>query len=203
MKVGLKGLVAAVAFSAMAFSASSQAAIYRWSFDVIGHDDFIFLDFDTDTNDFRLFDNTADAYLNSQLGVNGISFDFNGAQTMPLSTSTVLGAYGNTTIGTLTQTTQPSLLTGYVVGYATPNNNDDNEINDGQSTMFNFGAIAFSNIDNVAIRLNASNGALNSSGTWVGGTLVQNTPVPEAETSAMMVLGLGVLGFVARRRKQA
>jgi hypothetical protein len=29
------------------------------------------------------------------------------------------------------------------------------------------------------------------------------TPVPEPETYAMMVAGLGLLGFAARRRKQA
>jgi hypothetical protein len=33
-------------------------------------------------------------------------------------------------------------------------------------------------------------------------SLTAVNPVPEAETSAMLLTGLGVMGFIARRRKQ-
>jgi len=54
-----------------------------------------------------------------------------------------------------------------------------------------------------AIYVTASgNGNVNSA--WVLGQTVDNiTPIPEAETSAMFLAGLGLLGFVSRRRKQA
>jgi hypothetical protein len=38
--------------------------------------------------------------------------------------------------------------------------------------------------------------------SWQATWLVQAAPVPEPETVAMLTAGLGVLGFVARRRKQ-
>lgn len=198
-----KLVVTMAALGAMALSVTSQAAVFRWTFNTLEQNDIAFLDFDTVTSDFRLFDNSANNYLSSPIGINGVSFDFVSAQTLNPTAATSAGLFGNVSIGTLSATTQPALITGFQFGFATANNGDANEINNGEGTMFNFGAIAFSNFDNVAIRLNASNGALNSSGTWVGGTLVQQTPVPEAETGAMMALGLGVLGFVARRRKQA
>jgi hypothetical protein len=40
--------------------------------------------------------------------------------------------------------------------------------------------------------------SMTNQATW----MVQTTPVPEPETYAMMLAGLGLLGFIARRRKQ-
>ena len=179
---------------------SANAAIYRWSFSTVDQTDFAFLDFDTVTSDFRIFDNSANDYLASPRGVNGISFDFNGSQTLNATAVT-----SSVSIGTLSQTVLPPLNSGYTVGFATASNGVADEINDGESTTFNFGAIDFANIDNVALRLNGNNGVLGASGgqAWVGGSLVQSTPVPEAETSAMMALGLGLIGFMAKRRKKA
>ena len=46
------------------------------------------------------------------------------------------------------------------------------------------------------------NGDLNSNGSAAfGGAMSLTTPVPEPETYALMLGGLGVLGFLARRRK--
>lgn len=208
MKVNIKNAALAVLLS-LGVVSGANAAVYRWSFSDATQTDFAFLDFDTVTSDFRLFDNSANNYLTGNLGVNGISFDFNGAQTLNATAVTSLNGsgavnYGNTTIGTLSATTNPLLITGYTSGFVTASNGSESEIGDGEGTMFNFGTIAYSNIDNVAIRFNTNNGALNSGGAgWVGGTLVQTTPVPEAETGAMMALGLGLIGFVARRRKKA
>jgi hypothetical protein len=33
-------------------------------------------------------------------------------------------------------------------------------------------------------------------------TSINTSPVPEADTSAMLLMGAGVMGFMARRRKQ-
>jgi hypothetical protein len=33
-------------------------------------------------------------------------------------------------------------------------------------------------------------------------TFINTSPVPEADTSAMLLMGAGVMGFMARRRKQ-
>lgn len=49
--------------------------------------------------------------------------------------------------------------------------------------------------------LNVS-GVAGAGGASYGGNIVA-TPVPEPETLAMMLAGLGALGFVARRRKQS
>jgi len=219
MKTKLK----AIALSAMLMFGASNAAnavVYRWSFtdNVNSGGIFAYLDFDTVTFDFRLADNNGqhpelsatNTYLTSPIGVNGIAFDFlNNATTINTSALTDTDgsgsiAWASTSIGTLSDTTQPGLPTGYNFGFASPNNNDNNEISNGESTMFNFGNIVFSNISGISLRVNTSNGALNSSGTWVSGQLVNGgAPVPEAETYAMFLAGLGLLGFVSRRRKQA
>jgi hypothetical protein len=47
-----------------------------------------------------------------------------------------------------------------------------------------------------------ADGALGGSYGGVLGTQVVAAPVPEPETYALMLAGLGVLGFIARRRKQ-
>jgi hypothetical protein len=51
--------------------------------------------------------------------------------------------------------------------------------------------------------IHASGMVIGSSGSY-GGNLVLNTitPVPEPEIYAMLVAGLGVLGFVSRRKRQ-
>jgi hypothetical protein len=39
-------------------------------------------------------------------------------------------------------------------------------------------------------------------GTKVGSLLSATIPIPEPDTYALMIAGLGVIGFIARRRQQ-
>jgi hypothetical protein len=198
MKLGIKSTILATLL-AMGMSNVANATIYQFSFsDASSGGVFAFLDFDTTTNEFRLYDNGANGYLTSPTGVNGIAFDFTSPLSLPSPVSTTQTVWDTTTIGQLSSTTVPF---GFSNAYASATNGDADEINNGESTSFSFGAIDYSNIGGVALRLNTSNGSLNSSGTWVNSVGV--AAVPEAETSAMMVLGLGLIGFVARRRKSA
>lgn len=186
------------ALLAVSVSSVANAAVYRWSFSDINQTDFAFLDFDTATSKFRLFDNPDNNYLTAPIGVNGVAFDFLGPQVLPLSTPTFTDADSNVAIGTLiTNNILPPLPSGFVRGYSTILNTSGFEINNGESTSFNLGVIDYANIDNVAVRINSN--LIN--GSWVVGTLVQNTPVPEPETYAMFMAGLGLLGFVSRRKK--
>ena len=45
-------------------------------------------------------------------------------------------------------------------------------------------------------------GTLSMQASVSGSSSVVSTPVPEPETYAMMLAGLGALGFIGRRRKQ-
>jgi hypothetical protein len=51
----------------------------------------------------------------------------------------------------------------------------------------------------VALRFNDNNGAINGNSEWITGVAV--AAVPEPETYAMFLAGLGLLGFTARKRK--
>lgn len=186
--------------------ASANAAVYRWSFSNLDQSDFAFLDFDTDTSNFRLFDNPSNNYLAPAFGVNGIALDFVGPQTLPGLLTTIptfTDTYSNVSIGNLVvNNLVPVLPSGFVRGYSSISNGTAFEINNGESTTFNITTIDFSNIDNVAVRLNSGTGLQPTNGTWVVGSLVQTTPVPEAETTAMMALGLGLIGFMTKRRRK-
>lgn len=223
----IKKVVAVVALGLTIVSVSSQAAIYRWSFNYNGVSggEFAFLDFDSANRNFRLYDNTGqyagetisfanNNYLTTTIGVNGLALDFTAAGTTflptPITTTEDSGTVNNfTSAFTAPNAFFAGSIAAYDYGIVTANNGRSNEINNGESTTFNISNnIARSNIAGVAVRLNFNNGDLNAGGggdsVWVVGQAVNSgSPVPEAETSAMMALGLGVLGFVARRRKQA
>jgi hypothetical protein len=70
------------------------------------------------------------------------------------------------------------------------------------------GVLFWGVIDNATTFTSVSFGNTNSGTDFFGfdqmtiGSLQQVTPVPEPETYAMLLAGLGLLGFVARRRKQ-
>jgi PEP-CTERM motif len=40
-------------------------------------------------------------------------------------------------------------------------------------------------------------------GFYAGGMIAQTAPIPEPETYALMLAGLGIVGFIARRRRSA
>jgi hypothetical protein len=58
--------------------------------------------------------------------------------------------------------------------------------------------------------LSAGNYALNvlgfatgtQGGFYAGGLIAQTAPIPEPETYALMLAGLGIVGFIARRRRE-
>lgn len=223
----IKNLVAVVALGLSVYSVASNAAIYRWSFNYNGFSsgEFAFLDFDSSNGNFRLYDNTGqyasetisfadNSYLTSTIGVNGLALDFTAAGTTflptPITTTEDSGTVNNfTSAFTAPNAFFAGSIATYDYGIVTANNGSSNEVNNGESTTFKISNdIVQSNIAGVAVRLNFNNGDLNSNGgggaVWIVGQAVNSgAPVPEAETSAMMVLGLGILGFVARRRKQA
>lgn len=196
MKV--KNLVAVAALGLSVFSVASNAAVYRWTFENAGSA-FAFLDFDTSNSNFRLFDNSGDSFLSGDTGVNGIAFVANNGQTFNSPTN-VTNAYTTGTINmfSLLPALRPS---GYNYAYVGLTNLAATELGAGESVAYNYGNIDFNNLGSIALRVNSNNSIILNNPTWVAATSVAQ--VPEAETSAMMVLGLGILGLAARRRKQA
>lgn len=80
---------------------------------------------------------------------------------------------------------------------------------DSSPLSFSFGSLAAGTYNLVVKGVASGNslGWFDPLGVGYKGTLVTtptqvSAPVPEPETIAMMALGLGVMGFVARRRKQ-
>lgn len=203
MKVKIKGLVVALALGAMSFSAVTQAEVYRWNLGTYG-----FLDFDSASSNFRLYDNASTSGgvngLGDNNGINGLTFSFNSAVGLSTGSVASFSTAFDTAFGT---TYKPLTFTGVssiantVYTYTGASNQTIDELVDGQSASFNFGNILFSNIAGVGFRLNDNNANNLNTGSIISATSVGQ--VPEVEISAMMLLGLGVLGFAARRRKQA
>lgn len=186
------------AFGAIILSASAHATVYRWNLDTYG-----FLDFDSSTNDFRLYDNTSNTGLSGNNGINGLTFSFNNSVIL----STTVGSFSSFWDTANGSVYKPLTLLGSVNGtqtiysYNTATNQDVNELKDGQSASFNFGVIDFTNIAGIGYRFNSTSSANVNSGIVSDATLVGQ--VPEVQSWLMMALGIGVLGFVTRRRKQA
>jgi hypothetical protein len=64
---------------------------------------------------------------------------------------------------------------------------------------FSFGSLAAGNY-----ALNVLGFATGSQGGFYsGGLIAQTAPIPEPETYALMLAGLGIVGFIARRRRSA
>lgn len=224
--------VASLLALGVASTANAAVYRWSFNYNGVSGGEFAFLDFDDVTKDFRMEDNNgqfagegfaSNNYLTTTIGVNGIAFDFglNSAPTF-LSTpiSTGPGAWGNVSINDFTASSanpNPGFTgdTGsFDIGFTTASNADQNEINVGESTMFKLSNdISNTGLAGVALRLNFNNGGLNANGggptgnigsIWIVGQRVNSgAPVPEAGTSAMMALGLGLIGFVASRRKKA
>jgi hypothetical protein len=191
MKVNkLKSLVAG-SFLLFGAVSNANAALFTWSFDNGASGGiFAYLDFDDTSKDFTIRDVTTNSFLLSPNGINGISFDF--ISNVSLTTPS----------GLQINTTQPPLLSGFDQGFSTANNQATSELNDNETSLvYNFGNnIVASNINGIAIRLNTNNGNNLNDGAWIAGTEV-TTAVPEPETYAMFLAGLGLLGFVARRKQ--
>lgn len=211
MLANIKKAALALAFASLSTGAVAQ--VYQWSFTSTDTSQvFAFLDYDTVTNDFRLYDNAANNYLNdvnpSSIGVNGVAFSFGSPVVFPATVNTFQTVYdtpnANRVMPSFASVASP--VSGLDYELISASNRRTDEIGDGESTSFDLG-IALPNDPTtwtVALRLNTNNAnAANylGNGSWIEQSSV--AAIPEADTSAMMVLGLGVLGFVARRRKQA
>lgn len=77
-----------------------------------------------------------------------------------------------------------------------------NELTSGETvswtaTGFNFSQVTSGSLGSFALRIQGEGQGSNGNG-WYGATLAA---VPEPETYAMMLAGLGLIGFVARRRQ--
>ena len=71
------------------------------------------------------------------------------------------------------------------------------------STFQSFSLTGFNNLVSLQFQDSASGGFLSAPGFGVDNINLDPSAVPEPETYAMMLAGLGLLGFVARRRKRA
>lgn len=211
MLANIKKAALALAFASLSTGAVAQ--VYQWSFTTSGVV-FAFLDYDTVTKDFRLYDNSANAYLNdtapSSIGVNGIAFSFGSSVgAFPSTVSTYQGAYdsanANAVMGEFSSVASP--VSGLDYELISSSNRRTDEIGNGESTSLDFGTLVLPNDPltwTVALRLNTNNANATNylgNGSWIKQSSV--VAIPEADTSTMMVLGLGVLGFVVKRRKQA
>ncbi len=193
VNVGLLGLFL------MTVVHQADAEIFTWSFENGNPSSvFAFLDFDDATSNFTIRDNTLVNYSNRNAGVNGIAFDYAG--TLPT------GAFStaNDDIGEFDSSgvTLASLPAGFDVGFSGPSNRIGNEVNDDESTVINFGTINFADINGVALRFNSDNAARSDigNGSWITGVAVV-AAVPEPQTYAMFLAGLGLMGFAARRKQ--
>lgn len=179
---------------------SANAAVYQWSLD-LGGSALGFLDFDTTTNNFRLYDNFADTGLASPTGINGLEFTFLNPVSLTTGNVNSFSSFYDTANGAVyEQFSLTGVGGGTLYTYTAADNQQTNEINDGESSSFNFGVLNVANIQTVRYRLNTNNSANLNNGGFQNATAVGQ--VPEAETSAMMVLGLAVLGLVSNRRRK-
>ncbi len=191
VNVGLLGLLL------MTVVHQADATIHTWSFeDGNPSSIFAFLDFDDVTSDFTIRDNPLNNDLERNAGVNGIAFDFQSRVGLPSSVTTSSIGQFNYSI------TTPSLPAGFSDGFVGVTNRGGQEVNDGEFTIVNFGTINFANINGVALRFNNNNARTTDSGngSWItGGAVV--AAVPEPQTYAMFLAGLGLMGFAARRKQ--
>lgn len=194
---------------------------------------FAYLDFDTTINQFRLYDAPNNVYLGSSvqglgvgLGLNGIAFDFGatapvlGAASYPSTGASVF--YDNGSMLGLSQLASvPSAIdSNFNDAYKTLSGGSESiadtyKLIAGESETFTisgFDTAALSQLNgatinagslvlsapSVAIRVQSSTG---NSASWFAATSV--TAVPESETYAMFMVGLGLIGFTAKRCKEA
>lgn len=112
-------------------------------------------------------------------------------------TGSVLGAGGGSITGLVSNPSQPYPTTNYGFIY------DNNFVLNNNGVLFTVGSGSIWNLftEGAGFRLytydaEGSTGKVDQLGTMV------SAPVPEPETYAMMLAGLGLMGYVARRRKQ-
>lgn len=177
-------------------------------------DVFAFLDYDTDLNQFRLFDNTADGYLSStggsssRYGITGIAFNFSGSAPSLGTVSYPSSIYDSGSMSGLASTSSvPSAISGagFDLAYTT-----NQRLTNGESETFafqNFTNSTFNSLvssggnvlaSSIAVRVSREDSQRIS---WFAASSV--AAVPEPETYAMFLAGLGLLGFVSRRKLQA
>ncbi len=145
----------------------------------------------------------AEDYTPPSISLNGGPVNW----TTSLGTSHTAGDFTDTY--TFTYSGLPGLATGFFAnftssggdidfGSATLNGINLNVVNAGAQ----FSASYYNNIPVSGILTLIINGSTTGGASYAG-TLDVTSPVPEPETYGMLLAGLGVVGFLARRRRQA
>lgn len=150
----------------------------------------------------------AEDYTAPTVALNGGPVDW----TIALGTSHTAGAFTDTY--TYTYSGQPALAFGFFANVATTFGQIDfasATLNGQNLGVFNLGPGSASYFSSVPVNglltlvINGTTTAVNG-GSGIAsyaGTLDVTSPVPEPETYGMLLAGLGVVGFLARRRRQA
>jgi hypothetical protein len=131
-----------IGLSLMGVAHQADAEIFTWSFEAVSSGNVsAFVDFDDATSIFTIRDNALNADLAPNAGINGIAFNLDG----PFPTGST---FATSNIGNFdASTTNPTLPTGFTVGFIGQSNKSVDEVNDGESTTINFGSINVADID--------------------------------------------------------
>lgn len=111
----------------------------------------------------------------------------------------VFGAGGGAITGLVSNPNQPYSVTnyGFIWDNTLPLNNAGVVFTVGAGSMWNLFADEYRGFHLYSYNAERNVGNVDKMGTFV------TAPVPEPETYAMMMVGLGLLGFMARRKKSA
>jgi hypothetical protein len=185
----------------LVFSAHVSAAVHTYQFDgavingtgITPSSSFATLTVDDTSNLFNLSLNNL---VTLGFGPNANVTDF--AVSYSAANPGVSGVSGGVNTITVTSANQPAGAFNFGFGF----NAGSNELTSGESTSWTATGFDFSNLTSgalgtFALRVQGAGQGANGNG-WYGATLAA---VPEPETYAMLLVGLGLVGFSARRRQ--
>lgn len=149
--------------------------------------------------------------LGSGWNVKGFYFNYDGSATLTGSSFSHIAGDAATAIAIGIDSTHPSFKADgdgfYDIRFDYP---DGGGFNAGEQSIYQIDGVSAADF-NVESMPGGGNGtwyaALHAQNTqggasgWLGAT--PTTPIPEPETYAMLLAGLGLMGFVARRRRKA